>query len=113
MRIGALFVRGGKQGSTLAQNTEAKLKRIHTLPCTRRKIDEDKAWRPWPKHNVVQVHVGVDNVVRVEHPEGRTHVAKQLRQVLLCEVLKGEPAEARRETFVPGGIDLRQKVKAW
>ena len=55
----------------------------------------------------------MDDVIRVEHPQGRTLIPKQLRQVLLCQKLEGESAKARHEAPVPScGIDLREEVEA-
>ena len=81
-------MRGGKHGSTLAWDTEAELKRINRLARAGREVDENEAWRPGPEHDVVQAHVGMDDVMHMKHPQGSTYVPKQLWQALLCQELK-------------------------
>ena len=84
-----------------AWDAEAELKRTHRLPRARREVDENKACRPGPEHDVIQVHIGMDVVIRVKHPQGCTHISEQLWQVLLRQELERQSAKARHKAPIP------------
>ena len=87
-RWAKLLARRGKRSATSAWDTKAKLQRVDGLAGAGCKDNEDEARRPGPQHYVVQVDIGMNNVVRVKHTQSSTDVAEEFRQVLLSQKFK-------------------------